>query len=91
MTDREIKTIIQSFKGEMNENLLRLYYVQSRRDIYTGVTRYIWYRVFCHKRKLIPGFTKKYNVTRLVCYEETRYIIDVLNREKQIKGWNRVK
>jgi putative endonuclease len=38
-----------------------------------------------------PGFTKKYNITRLIYYEETRYVSDALYREKEIKGWSRKK
>ena len=38
-----------------------------------------------------PGFTQKYNITRLVYYEETQYILSALAREKEIKGWRRNK
>jgi putative endonuclease len=41
--------------------------------------------------KLIPGFTTRYNLDRLVYYETGENIIDVINREKQIKGWLRNK
>jgi putative endonuclease len=44
-----------------------------------------------HKNKIIEGFTSKYNVNRLVCFEETNDINAALNREKQIKGWLRAK
>ncbi len=59
--------------------------------LYTGVTTDIWNRVLTHKQKRISGFTKKYNVTRLVYYEETQYILSALTREKEIKGWRRSK
>ena len=59
--------------------------------LYTGVTENLERRVIEHKRKLIPGFTSKYNVTRLVFYEETGDIEEAINREKQIKGWLRSK
>ena len=48
-------------------------------------------RVYEHKNKLVPGFTSKYNITRLVYYESTSSIHSALAREKQIKGWLRAK
>jgi putative endonuclease len=59
--------------------------------LYTGVTSDIWFRVLDHKLRKRSGFTKKYNVTRLIYYEETSYIYDALAREKEIKGWSRKK
>ena len=44
-----------------------------------------------HKHKLMPGFTRKYNLTMLVYYEETSDVLAALAREKQIKGWTRNK
>ena len=48
-------------------------------------------RVYEHKNKMVAGFTKKYNVDRLVYYEECSEIIVAIEREKQIKGWSRKK
>jgi len=48
-------------------------------------------RVYEHKNKLIPGFTNKYNITKLVYYEECKDIKIAIPREKQIKGWLRKK
>lgn len=48
-------------------------------------------RVAQHKEKQIEGFTKKYNVTRLVYYETFGDVRDAIAREKQIKGWRRSK
>ena len=59
--------------------------------LYTGVTCDIWYRVLTHKQKKKPGFTQKYNVIRLIYFEETQYVFDALTREKEIKGWSRKK
>lgn len=59
--------------------------------LYTGVTNNIWVRVLTHKEKNTPGFTQKYNVTRLVYFEETNSIHNAITREKQIKGWARRK
>ena len=63
-------------------------YIMSSRSgtLYTGVTNDLERRVYQHKHKLIEGFTKKYNVTRLVYYEETSDVKSALAREKQIKG-----
>ncbi len=61
------------------------------RTLYTDVTNDLARRVLEHKRKLIPGFTKKYNLQRLVYYEEWSNIRDAIGREKQIKGWLRAK
>jgi Predicted endonuclease containing a URI domain len=59
--------------------------------LYTGVTNDIIRRIYEHKNKLIEGFTKKYNVGRLVYIEEYDNIQDAIAREKQIKGWSRHK
>ena len=59
--------------------------------LYTGVTNDLKRRVYQHKHKLIEGFTKKYNVTRLVFYEETPDVYTAIAREKEIKGWLRRK
>ena len=59
--------------------------------LYTGMTNDLKRRVYQHKHKLIPGFTAKYDVTRLVYYEETNDVKSAISREKQIKGWLRRK
>ncbi|MFN2280691.1 MAG: GIY-YIG nuclease family protein [Anaerolineales bacterium] len=59
--------------------------------LYTGVTNDIWRRVLEHKHKTFPGFTSKYDVNRLVYYEESNSIYEAIYREKQIKGWTRAK
>jgi putative endonuclease len=61
------------------------------RTLYTGVTNNLERRVYEHKNKLMAGFTRKYNITKLVHYEETNDIQETLAREKQIKGWLRAK
>ena len=71
------------------------YYVyimtNNSRTLYTGVTNDLRRRVYEHKNKLIPGFTNKYNITKLVYYEECKDIKIAIPREKQIKGWLRKK
>ena len=59
--------------------------------LYTGVTNNLERRVFEHKNRLVDGFTKKYNITKLVYFEETSDISAAIYREKQIKGWARQK
>ena len=59
--------------------------------LYTGVTGDLERRVAEHKQKLIPGFTARYNITRLVWYETTPDVKSAIAREKQIKGWLRAK
>jgi putative endonuclease len=59
--------------------------------LYTGVTSNLRRRVDEHKRKAVPGFTSKYNVTRLVHFEWTDDPGAALAREKEIKGWRRAK
>ncbi len=61
------------------------------KTLYTGVTNDLIRRVYEHKQKLIPGFTQKYNIDKLVYYEETVDVTAAIAREKQIKGWLRVK
>ena len=59
--------------------------------LYTGVTGNLPHRVFQHKNKLVSGFTSRYNLTRLVYYEQFVYPDAAINREKEIKGWRRSK
>jgi putative endonuclease len=59
--------------------------------VYTGVTNNLKRRVYEHKEKLIDGFTKKYNVNKLVYYEVFENIENAILREKQIKSGSRQK
>ena len=59
--------------------------------LYTGVTGDLERRVFEHKNKLVPGFTSRYNLTRLAHYERFAYPDVAIDREKEIKGWRRSK
>ena len=73
-----------------------MYYVyiltnKSNNVLYIGVTNDINRRVYEHKSMLIEGFTKKYNLDKLVYLEETDSIESAILREKQLKKWRREK
>ncbi|MEA5503324.1 GIY-YIG nuclease family protein [Halotia wernerae UHCC 0503] len=59
--------------------------------IYTGMTNNLQRRVYEHKEKLIEGFTKKYNINKLVYYEIFENAYTAISREKQIKAGSRQK
>jgi putative endonuclease len=57
--------------------------------LYVGVTSNLPQRIWQHKEGLIEGFTKKYDVKRLVWYEQWDLMSDAIGREKRIKEWQR--
>ena len=60
--------------------------------IYTGVTSDLVRRVYEHKSKADPkSFTAKYNVHKLIYFEDTSDVYEAITREKQIKSWKRKK
>jgi len=59
--------------------------------LYVGVTNNLIGRVYQHKNKLADGFTKKYNVTKLVYFEHTENVAAAIEREKQLKAGSRKK
>ncbi|NTW32562.1 MAG: GIY-YIG nuclease family protein [Bacteroidetes bacterium] len=59
--------------------------------LYTGITNDLLRRCFEHKNKLIHGFTEKYNVDNLIYFEVFDYVDIAIKREKQIKGYSRIK
>jgi putative endonuclease len=61
------------------------------RTLYTGVTNNLEQRVYEHKQRMGSGFTSKYSIDRLVCFEVFSDVRDAIAREKQIKGWLRAK
>ena len=70
------------------------YYVYILRNhlgtvLYIGVTNDLIRRVYEHRNKLVEGFTKRYNVDRLIYYEVHDSIESAIMREKQIKKWKR--
>jgi putative endonuclease len=69
----------------------RQYYIyivtnKSNSVLYTGVTNDLKRRIYEHKLKIVEGFTKKYNITKLVYYEIFEDTENAILREKQIKG-----
>ena len=81
-------------RSEGSQNVKQYYvYIMTNKSktVYTGVTDNLERRVYEHKNKLIPGFTRKYNITKLVYYEVTNDVRAAIEREKQIKGWLRRK
>ena len=70
-----------------------IYIMTNKRNtvLYTGVTNDLKRRVYEHKEKLVEGFTKQYNITKLVYYEVSDNIESAILREKQIKGGPRKK
>jgi putative endonuclease len=63
----------------------------NHRVMYVGFTNDLKRRVYEHQKKLVKGFTEKYNVNKLVYFEETRDVIAAIAREKEIKKWRREK
>jgi putative endonuclease len=61
------------------------------RTLYIGVTNDLHARVYEHKHRLVPGFTSKYGIDRLVYFEQTIDVDAAIVREKQLKGWSRAK
>ena len=57
--------------------------------IYVGVTSDIVKRVWEHKNKIVKGFTSKYGLDKLVYYEMYDDIVTAIEREKELKRWNR--
>jgi len=70
-----------------------VYSLASERNgtLYVGVTSDLKQRVWQYKNRMVDGFTKKYNVTRLAYYEQTSDVQTALAREKEMKKWRRSK
>jgi putative endonuclease len=63
----------------------------NHRVMYLGFTNDLKRRVYEHQEKLVKGFTEKYNVNKLVYFEETTDVNAAIAREKEIKKWRREK
>ena len=76
-----------------SRNTYYIYFLtnDSNSVLYVGVTNDLIQRVDEHKNKKEKGFTNKYNISKLVYFEETEDANEALAREKQIKKWRREK
>jgi putative endonuclease len=74
---------------------MRHYYVyimaSISRTLYVGMTNNLQRRVYEHKQKQTEGFTSRYNITRLVYFDQTSNVLEAIAGEKTIKDWNRSK
>ena len=73
-----------------------MYYVYmlsnwNNKVLYTGVTNNLERRICEHKHKLVDGFTKKYNINKLVYFDYTNDVKSAIENEKKIKSWTRQK
>ncbi len=68
-----------------------VYIITNKKDgtLYIGVTSDLKKRIWQHKNKIIEGFSKKYNLTKLVYFEIYDEYWEAANREKRMKKWNR--
>ena len=68
-------------------------YIMTNRSktLYTGVTNNLYRRVWEHKQGTGSGFCSRYKLDRLVYYERFQYVGNAIRREKEIKGWLRIK
>ena len=75
----------------MNDKKFYVYIITNKRNgtLYIGVTNNLLRRIYEHKNKLINGFSKKYNLDKLVYFEEFNSIEEAIKREKFLKGKKR--
>jgi putative endonuclease len=73
----------------MNEYYIYIITNKYHSVFYIGVTNNLKRRVYEHKNKLIEGFSKKYNLTKLIYFEYFNDINSAIRREKQLKNWHR--
>lgn len=68
-----------------------VYILASKKNgtLYVGITSNLISRIYNHKKKIVDGFSKKYNVTKLVYVEEFLDATEAIQREKRIKKWDR--
>jgi putative endonuclease len=91
MTRAHISFIIGVKRFNGYNSKMKMYYIyimgSKTGTLYVGMTSDIKRRVFEHKNHLVPGFTNKYNIERLLYFEAISGPASAINREKQIKTW----
>ena len=76
----------------MKPHTYSVYIIASKsRVIYIGITNNLDRRIYEHQHDLVDGFSKKYRCHRLVYYESFDDVLKAIDREKQLKRWNRTK
>ena len=82
-----------SSEVEKSQKMYYVYIITNKTNtvLYTGVTNNLQRRIYEHKNKLVDGFSKRYNLCKLVYFEETTDVYSAISREKQVKDWRREK
>jgi len=77
----------------MNKKYYSVYILTNKNNtvLYIGITSNLKKRIYEHKNKIVNGFSKKYNMNKLVYYEVFETPIEAISVEKKIKGWLRIK
>ena len=78
--------------GIEDMKIYHVYILSNKRNgtLYVGITNNLERRVYEHKNNLIDGFTKKYQIHKLVYCKETNDVVSALQREKELKKWSRL-
>ncbi len=75
----------------MNTYYVYILSTKNNKLLYIGVTNNLQRRLLEHKDKIVPGYTAKYNINKLVYIEEFHDINEAIAAEKKLKGWTRAK
>lgn len=80
-----------TFQKVMNKRFFYVYILTNKLNttFYIGVTNNLLRRIYEHNKGLVEGFTKKYNLKKLVYFEEFSGSYNAISREKQLKNWHR--
>jgi len=82
---------VQRIINSMSEYYVYIITNKYNTTLYIGVTNNLVRRIYEHKNKLVEGFSSKYNLEKLVYYEQTNSIESAILREKQLKNYSRAK
>lgn len=89
MKSENVLTIAAKYSTMHKQFYIYIMTNRSNRVLYTGVTNDLKRRVYEYRNKLVEGFTKKYNIVKLVYYEAVENSHSAISREKQIKAGSR--